>query len=83
MKNYYHISLCDLCSTGGADIAAWGRGVCSAKDTSLDGGTGCGYCLRVRPGDALTCLELLRSGSVPFSKVYGQTDSGRVEELPL
>lgn len=44
---------------------------------------GCGYCLRVRPGDALTCLELLRSGSVPFSKVYGQTDSGRVEELPL
>lgn len=44
---------------------------------------GCGYCLRIRPGDALRCLELLRGGSVPFSKMYGQSDGGKVEELPL
>lgn len=44
---------------------------------------GCGYCLRIRPGDALACLELLRGNGVGFSKVYAQQENGRVEELPV
>ncbi len=44
---------------------------------------GCGYCLRVRPGDALHALELLKRGSAPYSKLYAQTDTGKMEELPV
>lgn len=44
---------------------------------------GCGYCLRVRPQDALECVELLRAGAVPFSKVYGPKDEGGVQPLML
>ncbi|MBQ9761919.1 MAG: DUF3343 domain-containing protein [Oscillospiraceae bacterium] len=44
---------------------------------------GCGYCLRVRPGEALAALELLRAAGVPFSKIYGPNNSGKMEELPL
>ena len=44
---------------------------------------GCGYCLRVRPGDALKALELLRRAGAPYSKLYAQADSGKVEELPV
>jgi len=44
---------------------------------------GCGYCLRVRPNDALRALELLKWGNAPYSKLYAQTDAGKVEELPV
>ena len=44
---------------------------------------GCGYCLRIRPGDSLQALELLRRGGLPHSKLYAQTETGRVEELPV
>ncbi len=38
---------------------------------------GCGYCLRLRPGDAARAVELLKA--VPYSKVY-TSDNGLVEE---
>lgn len=44
---------------------------------------GCGYCLRLRPREALQAVERLRRENVPFSRVYGQKDDGGVEELPL
>ena len=44
---------------------------------------GCGYCLRVRPKDALMCVELLNQNSVPYSKVYARQENGTVEELTL
>jgi hypothetical protein len=44
---------------------------------------GCGYCLRVRPGDALKALEVLRRAGAPYSKLYAQTDTGKMEELPV
>lgn len=44
---------------------------------------GCGYCLRVRPGDALRALELLQKANAPYSKLYAQTDTGKVEEMPV
>lgn len=44
---------------------------------------GCGYCLRIRPGDALHALELLKRGNAIYSKLFAQTDTGRVEELPV
>lgn len=44
---------------------------------------GCGYCLRLRPREALQAVELLRHESVPFSRVYAHKDDGGVEELPL
>lgn len=44
---------------------------------------GCGYCLRVRPGDALQALELLKKNNVHYSKLYAQSDTGKVEELPV
>ena len=44
---------------------------------------GCGYCLRVRPNDALRAVDLLRRGNALYSKLYAQTDTGKVEELPV
>ena len=44
---------------------------------------GCGYCLRIRPADALRAMELLRAGSLRYSKLYAQQETGRVEELPV
>jgi hypothetical protein len=43
---------------------------------------GCGYCLRLRPGDLLRAVELLRRQQVDFSKVYA-TVGGNLEERML
>ena len=43
---------------------------------------GCGYCLRLRPGDLHRAVELLRSENVAFSKVYA-TVGGNLEERML
>jgi hypothetical protein len=43
---------------------------------------GCGYCLRLRPGDLLRAVELLRRENVAFSKVYA-TVGGDLEERML
>lgn len=44
---------------------------------------GCGYCLRLRPQNAMKAVELLRTGGVSFSKVFAANDQGSVEELTL
>lgn len=44
---------------------------------------GCGYCLRIRPGDTLSSIERLRGANVAFSKVYARNGSGAVEELSV
>jgi len=44
---------------------------------------GCGYSLRLRYGDVVRCLELLRKHQVAFRKVYLMLDDGSVEELVL
>ena len=43
---------------------------------------GCGYCLRLRPGDLMRAVELLRRQQVDFSKVYA-TVGGNLEERML
>lgn len=44
---------------------------------------GCGYCLRIRPADTLRSLELMKRGNASYSKLYAQTEGGKVEELPV
>ena len=44
---------------------------------------GCGYCLRLRPQEALRAVELLRQEGANYSRVYACKDDGAVEELPL
>ncbi len=43
---------------------------------------GCGYCLRLRPGDTLRAAELLGDSGVGFSKVYA-SENGFVEAVDL
>ncbi len=43
---------------------------------------GCGYCLRLRPGDCLRAVELLKGAAAAYSKVYSG-ENGLVEELVL
>lgn len=43
---------------------------------------GCGYCLRLRPGDVLRAVALLRSAGLGFSKVYAGYENGP-QELEL
>ena len=43
---------------------------------------GCGYCLRLRPGDLVRAVELLRKENVAFSKVYANV-GGKPEERQL
>ncbi len=33
---------------------------------------GCGYCLQLRSGDAMTAVEVLKAGGVAFSRVYAE-----------
>lgn len=42
---------------------------------------GCGYCLRLKPGYAREAVDLLRSKSVPFSKLYARRNDDGMEEL--
>ena len=44
---------------------------------------GCGYCLRIRPGNTLRSVELLRGSAVVFGKVYAQKEDGSGEELAV
>ena len=44
---------------------------------------GCGYCLRLRPEDALRAVQLLRGDGIAFSKVFSTNDKGAAEELAL
>ena len=40
---------------------------------------GCGYCLRLRPGDLLRAVRILQRENVAFSKVYAM-EGGKPEE---
>lgn len=40
---------------------------------------GCGYCLRLRPGDVARAVALLRTQGLSFSKVYAGYESGPQE----
>lgn len=40
---------------------------------------GCGYCLRLWPGDVARAVALLREQGVPMSKVYAGYESGPQE----
>ena len=44
---------------------------------------GCGYSLRLRCTEVMQALELLRSGDIPFRKVYLRREGGSLEELAL
>jgi len=44
---------------------------------------GCGYCLRLRPRDGISAAALLRKNQIPFRKIYGELDDGRMEEAGL
>lgn len=44
---------------------------------------GCGYCLRLRPADAVRAVQLLRGSGVAFSKVFSTNEKGTVEETAL
>ena len=40
---------------------------------------GCGYCLRLRPGEVARAVAILREQGVNFSKVYAGYDTGPQE----
>ena len=40
---------------------------------------GCGYCLRLRSAQIDRAVALLRQYSLPFSKIYADTDHGAEE----
>ena len=44
---------------------------------------GCGYSLRLRCGEIMQALDLLRSADVPYRKVYLRRETGEMEELAL
>ena len=44
---------------------------------------GCGYCLVVRPEEAVRGMGALKSGQVPFRKLYLLDADGNAEELTV
>ena len=44
---------------------------------------GCGYSLRVRCQDAVSCAQILTDAEIPYRKVYLQRENGKVEEMHL
>ena len=44
---------------------------------------GCGYCLALRPADALEAVEALRQDGAAYAGLFTMDEAGRVEELPV
>ena len=44
---------------------------------------GCGYCLRLRGGDAMAAVQLLREHEISYGKTYALLESGKPEEREL
>ena len=44
---------------------------------------GCGYCLVFRAQEAAKGVQLLRQRQVAFRKIYGQLESGEIQEVEL
>jgi hypothetical protein len=44
---------------------------------------GCGYCLRIRPGQVTESLTRLKEAGIIFSKVYTWQDNGSLEVMRL
>ena len=44
---------------------------------------GCGDCLRLRTGNIIPAVQLLRAAQVPFQRVYVQNTNMQVEEVCL
>lgn len=44
---------------------------------------GCGYCIRLRPGQAMRAKQLLDAEKLDYGKVYGVRADGGIEELHL
>ena len=44
---------------------------------------GCGYSLRLRPGDGARAAVILRQQQIPFRKAYLWSDSGEAEEMQV
>ena len=44
---------------------------------------GCGYCIRLRPGQAMRAKQLLDAEKLDYGKVYGARADGGIEELHL
>jgi hypothetical protein len=42
---------------------------------------GCGYSLRLRPGDVSAAVEMLRHSGVPMRKVYIRRENETMEEV--
>lgn len=66
--------------------AALSRGgiSCSLRRTpSWMAEQGCGYCLRMKPGDAQTAGAILRRNRIPFRKGYLLDDEGNGEAVAL
>ena len=54
--------------------------VCSLQRTPKQmAQQGCGYCLRLRPGDVARAVVLLRGQGLGFSKVYAGFENGPQE----
>ena len=44
---------------------------------------GCGYCLRMEPGQLQRAAALLRAAGVSYRRGYVRRDNGRTEEVAL
>lgn len=44
---------------------------------------GCGYCLRIRPGEVISARDLLETEGVDYGKCYGVREDGSIEEVRL
>ena len=44
---------------------------------------GCGYCLRVRPADAMTAAQHLREAGLHYSRAYAVREDGSIEDRQL
>lgn len=81
----YHITFRSITLAQRGERALHKRGIgCILQRTPKQlAANGCGYSLRIRPEDAADALQTLRSGNVPFSKIYAQHPDGPAEELSL
>lgn len=82
---YYYITFRSVTFAQKGERILKGAGVeCAIQRTPRQlSQRGCGYCLQVRPADAMAAVQLLQNASVGYSRVYAVRGDGSIEDVKL
>lgn len=82
---FYYVTFRSVTFAQKAERALKRSGVdCSIQRTPRElSQRGCGYCIRLRPGQAIQVKQLLDAEKLDYGRIYGVRVDGHFEEMHL